>query len=260
MFYRPLGCILRPHDEFKADLKTCRFYPMVRPSPPVYDPRARWPKPYDQSQLGSCTGNGCAGTVHYVLVREGKQRGVDVNASAQVPSRLFIYFNEREIEGTVSQDAGAMVHDGIKTLHAKGFCFEDSWPYDISKFADTPPQNCYRVSLSHRVKSYHAVDNTSILDLKSTLAGDNPIVFGFAVYPSFMNVTSDGMMPMPQGDEQPEGGHCVVMVGYDDNKRVFIVRNSWGESWGDKGYFYMPYDFATDPKQCSDFWTVNAVP
>ncbi len=260
MFYRPLGCILRPHDEFKLDLAKHQFFPQARPLPEVFDPRKRWQKPYDQSQLGSCTGNGLAGTCHYILIREGKQKGLDVDAPAQIPSRLFIYYNERASEGTIDQDAGALIHDGVKVVASKGFCFEDLLPYDISKFTETPEHACYQVGYQHRIKSYHAVDLTNLNAIKATLAGDNPIVFGFNVYPSFNNVGKDGLMPMPKRGETPEGGHCVVWVGYDDSRRVLITRNSWGTDWADGGYFYMPYDFATNPNECSDSWTINAVP
>jgi C1A family cysteine protease len=86
-----------------------------------------------------------------------------------------------------------------------------------------------------------------------------PVVFGFTVYESFEgnDVATTGNMPMPASGEKVLGGHAVALVGFNDDRRVFIVRNSWGASWGDQGYFYMPYEFITNPEYASDFWSVR---
>jgi C1A family cysteine protease len=62
---------------------------------------------------------------------------------------------------------------------------------------------------------------------------------------------------MPQQGETVVGGHAVLAMGYDDAKRVFLVRNSWGPAWGDGGYFYMPYAYLLDDNLSDDFWTVR---
>ena len=96
-------------------------------------------------------------------------------------------------------------------------------------------------------------------DFKSCLQEGFPFVFGFVVYPSFetQEVAESGKMIMPDKSESPLGGHAVLAVGYNDEEKVFIIRNSWGIEWGDKGYFYMPYDYILDDDLCSDFWTVK---
>ncbi len=68
-----------------------------------------------------------------------------------------------------------------------------------------------------------------------------------------------GNMPMPKSGENPIGGHAVLAVGYDNEDRVFIVRNSWGEGWGDAGYFYMPYAYLLDDNLSDDLWTIRLV-
>jgi C1A family cysteine protease len=97
--------------------------------------------------------------------------------------------------------------------------------------------------------------------MKGCLADGYPIVFGFTVYESFegQDVAQTGVVPMPGVSESVLGGHCVVVVGYDDSKDWFIVRNSWGTGWGDQGYCYMPYQYLTDQNLASDFWTIRAV-
>ncbi len=86
-------------------------------------------------------------------------------------------------------------------------------------------------------------------------------MLGFTVYESFesQTVAESGIVPMPTTGEKIVGGHCVVAVGYDDTKRAFIIRNSWGTGWGIQGYCYMPYEYLTASNLSSDFWTIRSV-
>jgi C1A family cysteine protease len=97
--------------------------------------------------------------------------------------------------------------------------------------------------------------------MRGCLANGYPFVFGFTVYQSFESaaVAQTGIVPMPAPGEQVLGGHCVLAVGYDDNQRRFIVRNSWGPSWGVAGYCTMPYEYLINPNLASDFWTLRSV-
>jgi len=103
--------------------------------PTKVDLRRQCPPVYDQGQLGSCTGNAIAAAFQF---DQRKQKLTDF-----MPSRLFIYFSEREIEGTISSDSGAMIRDGMKTIAKLGVCSEDTWPYDIAKFARRPSKAAY---------------------------------------------------------------------------------------------------------------------
>jgi len=164
------------------------------------------------------------------------------------------------MEGTIPTDSGAEIHDGIQSIHDVGVCDESMWKYDISKFTVRPPQECFDEATKHTAISYRAVGK-SLEELKSALIAGFPVAFGFIVYSSFesQEVARTGIMPMPQAGEYILGGHAVAMVGFDDVRKVFIVRNSWGAGWGDRGYFYMPYAFITDRDDASDFWTVSKV-
>src|SRR5580692_7685401 len=85
--------------------------------PPNVDLRPQCPKEvYDQGQLGSCTANAIAGALEFEML---KQR-----LNAFTPSRLFIYYNERVIEGTTATDSGALIRDGIKSVNSQGACPE----------------------------------------------------------------------------------------------------------------------------------------
>lgn len=176
------------------------------------------------------------------------------------PSRLFIYYNERDMEGSVNIDAGAAIRDGMKSVNTVGVCKETDWPYDISKFTEKPPESCYTEAQGLKSKKY-AKANTELDQLKAYIKSGFPIIFGFIVFESFESeeVSKTGKMPMPQPDEPRLGGHAVLMCGYDDVSQCFIVRNSWGSDWGDKGYFYMPYEFVNTPGYCDDFWVMYTV-
>ena len=207
---------------------------------------------YDQGQLGSCTANAIGGALEF---ERRKQKLSDF-----VPSRLFIYYNERVIEGTVRSDSGAQLRDGIKSVASQGACPEPDWPYDISKFTTRPSARAYTDAKFDRAIQYQSIVQ-DLNQMKGCLASGYPFVFGFTVYQSFESATvaKSGHAPMPQWGERPVGGHAVMAVGYDDASSWFIVRNSWGSGWGLKGYFTLPYAYMIQPGLSSDFWTIRLV-
>jgi C1A family cysteine protease len=219
--------------------------------PPSVDLRAHCPPVYDQGQLGSCTANAIAGAIEFDAARQG--------LPANMPSRLFIYYNERALEGTVGSDSGAQIRDGIKSVAQWGDCPESEWPYDINQFATQPPQLCYTDAAKHLALVYESIDQ-DLNDFRSCLAAGFPFVFGFTVYESFESesVAQTGIVPLPGWFERSLGGHAVLAVGYDDASSRFTVRNSWGPSWGDQGYCYFPYAYLTG-WLASDFWTIRTV-
>jgi C1A family cysteine protease len=216
------------------------------------DLRAKCPPVYDQGQLGSCTANAIGGALEFDRMQ---QKLPDF-----VPSRLFIYYNERVIEGTVRSDSGAQIRDGIKSVASQGACPEPDWPYVISKFAVKPPARAYKDAALDRAVSYLSIVQ-DLNQMKGCLASGFPFVFGFTVYESFETavVAKTGHAPMPGWAERPVGGHAVMAVGYDDSSGWFIARNSWGTAWGMKGYFTLPYAYLIQPGLSSDFWTVRLV-
>jgi C1A family cysteine protease len=207
------------------------------------------PPVYDQGQLGSCTANAIGAAMEYERDRQG--------GSDFMPSRLFIYYNERAVEGTVGSDSGAQIRDGIKVVNANGVCPETMWPYDISTFTIKPPKRCYVAAHTDVAVQYEAIQTLG--DLKNAIAAQLAVVFGFTVYESFESqaVAQTGNIPMPQKGEKTVGGHAVLAVGYSDQDGHVIVRNSWGSTWGAAGYFYMPYEYMTGPGAPSDASSVN---
>lgn len=217
------------------------------------DLRSNCPPVYNQGKLGSCTANGIAAVYQFDEMKQNKN--IDF-----MPSRLFIYYNERKMEGTINSDSGASIRDGIKSINKVGVCSEDEWPYDIYEFKEQPSDECYKDATKNRSLKYQRVKQDEN-QLKESLKAGYPVVFGFSVYESFESntVKETGIIPIPEKDEKLMGGHCVVLVGYDDNNKKWIVRNSWGEEWGDKGYCYFPYNYITDKDLASDFWQVSKI-
>lgn len=210
------------------------------------------PAVYDQGNLGSCTANAAGGLAEFLTIKMGWKD--------YMPSRLAIYYWERVLMGTVSEDSGASLTDAARVLATKGAPNEALWPYNINKFTVAPPANVAVNGKLHIVNTALQVRQT-MNDIRASIAFGYPIMFGFTVYESFESdaVTHTGIVPMPTGGEQILGGHAVLIVGYDDYAKMIKCRNSWGPNWGQKGYFQMPYDYVANPYLADDFWTAHSI-
>jgi len=241
--------------------------PMAKlgPLPSRVSLRRHCPKVYNQGQIGSCTANAIAAAIEF---DRKKQKLSDF-----IPSRLFIYYNERRIEHSVPLDNGAQIRDGIKSVAKQGACPETEWPYDDTpadsntnlwpsdaKPRQKPPKSCYTDAKKFRSVSYQRVDRM-LSQMKGCLADGYPFVFGFTVYDSFESaeVARTGLLQMPAPREGVIGGHAVLAVGYDDKTQRFLVRNSWGTGWGKRGYFTMPYSYLLTDNLSDDFSTIRLV-
>jgi len=217
------------------------------------DLTSKCPAVYDQGQLGSCTANAIAAAIQFDQM---KQKLPKVSR----PSRLFIYYNERAMEGTVDSDSGAQIRDGIKSVAKQGDCPESLWPYVVARFRTRPPARCYQDAIHHKAVVYQRLQQ-DLTSMRGCLAAGYPFVFGFTVYQSFesADVARTGRVELPRPGEGVVGGHAVMAVGYDDLAERFVVRNSWGTGWGKRGYFTMPYAYLTQSSLADDFWTIRAV-
>lgn len=238
----------------RVDLEDARdfLYNLFDPEkalPESVDLRSRMPTVYDQGQLGSCSAQSVGAAIEFI------------NESYQ-PSRLYIYYNERAEQGTVSIDSGSTLRVGIKTTVKNGACPETEWPYDISKFTVKPPDTCYTDSKKDLVTGYYGIakDKNLIDNIRHAISTGFPVVYGMLIFSSFESepVTMAGQVPMPDlKTEKFLGAHALLISGYDNSKKQFIIRNSWGDKWGDKGYFYLPYEYIT--LYATDFWVIQKV-
>lgn len=239
----------------KPDFRDFKFTPEPRvltTLPPSVSPITKPFIPaYNQAELGSCTANGGGRLIQYVWKTQGD--------AWPIPSRLFIYYYERVLEGTINEDSGAAVRDCFKAVNRWGVCPEKLWWYDINKFTIRPDRRARKAALDNIATSYYSVSN-DLAHIKTALASGHPVVGGFTVFSSFESdiVAKTGIMPMPRKNESAVGGHCVVWDGYQDDSSFagggyFWCANSWDIDWGIDGWFKMPY---ANLVNCDDFWVL----
>lgn len=199
----------------------------------------------DQGKLGSCVSNAFCQTINMI------------SNNSIFMSRLLHYYCGRSIQNLSSlTDSGLDIREACNIIKQYGTSNETLWPYVISKFNVLPPLTTFKNAQTYPSYVYSFV-NQDINSLATCLQVTNtPIIFGISVYSSFITqqVATTGIVPMPNKKKESNmGGHCVVMIGYDNNKQLFECINSWGKKWGKKGVFYLPYAYVLDPTLAGDF-------
>lgn len=237
------------------DARDLPFRPKAIRLPPTVDLRAHCAPPMDQGELGSCTTHGITGALRFLRINAHKP---------DLPlARLQLYFDERKVEGTTKEDAGAEIRDGIKCAAKVGVAPEQLWPYDVAKFRQAPPASVYAAAAKYQALQYERVP-VSAAGLKNALAQGFPVVIGVTLYESFEGaaVEKTGLVPMPKvagrNAENVAGGHCMLVVGYGQRPATFTVRNSWGADWGDRGDCYMPEAYLGSTSFGSDYWLIRS--
>jgi C1A family cysteine protease len=258
--------IKRLDERFKA------FKPKNLQAPPPSVDLRQWCSAIEnQGGLGSCTAHAAVGVVEYF-----QRRSFDKHIDG---SRLFVYKTTRNLIGTTG-DSGAWLRNAMGALVLCGVPNESYWPYtDVTPdFDQEPPQFVYAIADDFEAVEYFAHDPLSkniprqdVLDsIKAYLVKGIPSMFGFWGYGSFDFGDQAGHIPLPTDNElagDPEWGHAIVAVGYDDNSKItntvsnkstkgaLLIRNSWGLNWGQSGYGWIPYDYVLK-NIALDFWSM----
>lgn len=202
----------------------------------------------DGGSEGSVVGQALATAMEIQIKRTLHQ---DVNISAR-----YIYYAARQVEGTTSMDAGAMIKDAIDVLAKQGAVEESVWPYKAGEYGAKPPA---AVATASRWQITQVRPLNGLDEIKSALATDGPVVAGIEVYQEAMSpqTAKTGVFRLPQKGSQVAGGHAVVLVAYDDQKKQFKFANDWGASWGDRGYGYLSEQYIKE--HSSDCWSFKGV-
>lgn len=247
------------------DRRDFRYSPAApaKKLPTSVDLRPFCPRVHEQGHPLTCTAHAVAGAFQF------EQRRLGLKDFS--PSRLFIFYNtlaSMHVRNITSKD-GANLRAALKAVARHGVCPEKDWPFSLTRaaMAKKPNLRAYHLAEHHKLKRYERIvmgkrSRSEFLRLmKSRLAEGFPFVFSFLVHESFesAHVAKTGVMPMPKRGERLRGWHAVMAVGYDDRHQRMLVRNSWGWSWGIKGYFWMPYDYISNARMTADFWTIRGV-
>jgi C1A family cysteine protease len=158
---------------------------------------------------------------------------------------------------TTEEDSGAFLSDGIKSLKYHGICEEKYWSYIIENVFKEPSKEAYINAENNYVIEAFNISN-NINTIKKWLLRNEPIAMGMAIYSNFTN-NRTGIINLPSLGDEFLGGHAIIICGFDDKNKKFIMRNSWGSYWGDKGYFYLPYDYVTNNDLCGDLWVITRI-
>jgi hypothetical protein len=211
--------------------------------PNIFSLRDKIPFIYDQEQFESCVSNATSLYLAYLN-------------NTFTPSRLFIYYNGRAIENDVTQDHGLYIVTGCTSVKKNTPCDEALWKYNNINLLSKPTDNCYTKPINLVNFKYFNVEQ-NIESIKKCIYEGFPIMIGITVFSNFYNTGKNGVVSLPTSKDKNEGGHCVLIVGYDDTKKVFTLANSWGVFWGDSGYFTLPYEFIMNTDYSYDFYSIN---
>ncbi|MEM5518348.1 C1 family peptidase [Henriciella sp. AS95] len=207
----------------------------------------------NQGHVGSCTANSVAGALEYHQILH-RQPMTDL-------SRLFLYYNARKIAGRVDKDKGCSMAQAVASYLAFGACPEPVWPYNEAAWSQEPSQEAYAAAHQFGSLQYASIEHG--IELKVALASGLPIIFAMGVPKQGLMVIgkNHGVVPAPDDGnwEEANGGHAMLIVGYDDARNAWLVRNSWGRDYGINGYVWIDYRVIDHYKLPQAFWTIGSL-
>jgi C1A family cysteine protease len=182
----------------------------------------------DQGECGSCSAFAVAATLEATAAYLRRAPGLDLDLS-----EAQLYFGYEGKRGGTAQ-GGAWPHDLFGDCAGDGVAFEDCWPYHDDGSGSLAPDWRNRMARAGDV-----VDLTrKPAEIKHHIYGYGPVTACMVIYDDFFHYTG-GIYRSTT--EKTSGGHCVALIGWDDEQGCWIARNSWGTSWGEGGCFRIAY-------------------
>lgn len=205
----------------------------------------------DQATIGSCTANAAVGALEFHRKRLG--------LTPSDLSRLFVYFNARQLRGDTENDTGATIAECMAAVMAYGAPDAALWPYDVNRWREKPPQEVYQAAQFNEAVEYARVSPRD--GVFNALALGFPVSFGcFLPASAYQSASASGEMAPPTEQQwltEEKGGHAMLVVGYDLDREIYIVRNSWGAAYGDGGYIYIPFQVMDRGAHAESFWIIG---
>lgn len=239
---KPVNDTYEPHETFTENVNLSPMFTPVK----------------NQGSIGSCSAHAVVAIFEYILKKNGK---VECDLSER-----FVYYNVRRNNDRLHLDDGASMYDVIQSVENEGICLEEFCPYDINRYNEQPTEDAYQDGKRRRALKAMNIpigDDTekNINALRSALSEGYPIAFGMRVFDSLKG--TDGFVMLPSEDliasEEKKSNHAMVICGYDDKQKYFLVRNSWGKDFGIDGYCYVPYAYLGDSRLIHGAYIITEV-
>ena len=243
-----------PEEEKHTDLLLKIYKP--KPLPPKFDLNKNMEDVYDQGELGSCSANASCSAYKFACKAQPMVATSKEAVKKFEPSRLYLYYKDRELSHNENIDSGASISDNVQVLMKNGVCCENLWEYNIDKFNMKPPKNCDEDALTHRAVKYNKIGQSE-LQIKNSIYNGYPVIFGMIIKESIYKINQSNYIYQPFVSEPVLGGHALLIIGYDDTTKLFNIRNSWSKDFGNQGNFCIPYSIILDATTCWDFWNIS---
>jgi len=206
----------------------------------------------DQGQLGSCTAFPVAAVYEFAAKQNAKN--VEI-------SELFIYYNTRVLRGNIEEDSGATLLETINAVKDKGACYTENYPYTIESFSKVPSEIAFTEG-QHQIVEKACRVHISEKDFKHAISCGHPVIIGLKLFKSFYPKNNSAVVPYPSKNEaeyEDHGNHALLIVGFNDDEKLFKVRNSWGTAFGENGYCYIPYDYIANSDFCLEAFVITSI-
>lgn len=204
------------------------------------------PEAWNQGDTNSCTAQSLCAIYYYF-------NKIDA-------SRLFQYYNERLLMNIVNEDVGVSLRDAVTAFFDYGICPESDWPFNIAELKTKPSDSCYQLATAGKIITalkFNTSNPNFIEQIKNALSLGLGVIIGIAVFPGIESQSTalTGLVPMPDSNARPIGGHALPLIGYSDMYQSFFFRNSWGTDWGYKGNGLLPYEYLKN--YCISAWAFS---